>query len=303
MPFCTKCGAEVQGRFCVKCGAPAAAPAAPAPAAPPPAVRPPAAMSPPAGMSAPPAMPVKKRTSPLVWILVALVTVFVLIGVSVIAAGFFLVHKAKQAGLDPDLMRKNPGLAVTKMLAAVNPDIEVVRIDEGKGLITLMEKKTGKRTTVDFEAVKQGRISFKDDKGEAVTFESKGSGDSGSFQIKSSTGETFTAGAGADVQVPNWIPTYPGAKPEGKYTRHGADGDAGAFGFSTKDPVKNVLAFYSQGLKAAGLNITSQFTQEAGDSPGGMISAEGASKSRTVVVTVGTESGGTSVAVTYSIKK
>ena len=290
MPFCTKCGSEVQGRFCVKCGSPVAGVAAPPPA-------------PPMAAAAPPVMPgaapVKKGTSPLVWILVAVLGLFMLIGIGIVGAGIFFVHKVKQAGFDPELMKKNPGLAVTKMIAAANPDLEVVRVDESRGVITLREKSTGKTTTVDFDAVKEGHITFKDDKGESVTF----SGDSGKMEVKSSTGETFKMGSGADVKSPPWIPSYPGAQVEGKFARQGADGEAGAFGFKTQDPVKNVLAFYSQGLKAAGLNISSQFTQDSGDSPGGMLTAEDNSKQRTAVVTVGTESGATTVSVTYSVKK
>jgi nitrate reductase NapE component len=200
MPFCTKCGAEVNGRFCIKCGSPVAAPATPAaPDVSPdaatrlamPAAMPsrPAAPPPPAAPAAPAAAaPVRKKTSPLVWILVAVLGLFFLIGVAVVGAGFFFVHKAKQAGFDPDLMKSNPGLAITKMLTAANPDIEVVRVDDGKGLITLREKSTGKTTTVDFEAVKQGRISFTDDKGESVTF----GGDGNGFEAKSSTGASVT---------------------------------------------------------------------------------------------------------------
>ena len=240
----------------------------------------------------------KKKTSPWVWVAVAVVAFFVLIVAGIAGVGFYAVHKVKQAGFDTELIKNNPGLAVVKMAVAANPDLEVLRMDERRGLITLREKSTGKTTTVDFEAVKQGRISFRDDKGESVTINSNSNG----LEMKGSNGEIVNIGSG-DAKVPEWIPAYPGAKPEGKYTRQGADGEAGAFGFSTRDPVKQVLAFYNQGLKAGGLNIASQFTQESGDSPGGMITAEDGSKQRNVVVTVGTESGGTTVAVTYVIKK
>ena len=260
-----------------------------------PPVVPPAAAAAPAYSAA----PAGKKTSPWVWVVVAVVGLFVLIGVGIAGLGFYAVHKAKQAGLDTDLIQRNPGLAVAKMVVAANPDLEVLRLDEGKGLITLREKSTGKTTTVDFEAVKQGRITFQDEKGESFSINSGSDG----MEMKSSSGESVKFGAGGEAKVPSWIPAYPGVKVEGKFTRQGGDGEAGAFGFSTKDSVKSVLEFYNSSLKGAGLNISSQFTQENGDSPGGMITAEDGSKQRTVVVTVGTESGGTSVAVTYAIKK
>ena len=68
MAFCTSCGATVQGAFCQQCGTPssaAAAPPAPAPQAPPVGCRPLPA-------------PVKRKTSVLVWILLAVAGVFVL---------------------------------------------------------------------------------------------------------------------------------------------------------------------------------------------------------------------------------
>ena len=294
MPFCTTCGSEVQGRFCVKCGAPAAAPAAPP--APPALV--PAVASSPAPMARAATPPVKKKTSPLVWILVAVVAMFVLVGVAVVGAGVFFVHKAKQAGLDPELMQRNPGLAMTKLLAAVNPDIEVLRVDEGRGLITVRDKKTGKTTTVDFEDVKQGRIRFTDENGQAMTLESKGDGNAGSLSLKSSDG-SVEMGAGADVKVPSWIPVYPGAQVEGKYHQQNPDGEAGAFGYSTKTASKDMVEFYRRGLEAAGLKVAAQ----VGDSTGGVISAEDGTKSRTVTAIVSPEGDGTSVVITYAIKK
>lgn len=298
MAFCTSCGADVPGKFCVKCGTPVAA-SAPAAEVPPPAA-PPAAVQRPV-MSAPAAAPpVKKKTSPLVWVLVAVVGLFILVSVAVVGAGIFVVHKAKQAGLDPDLMKNNPALAVTKMLAAANPDIEVVRVDEGRGLITLREKSSGKTTTVDFEDIKKGRISFTGEGNEAVTFEAEGEGKDGTFALKSGK-ETMQFGAGTDTKIPAWIPAYPGAKVEGRFSRQAADGESGAFGFTTGDSPKQVLSFYNEGLKSAGLKITSQLTQDSGDSPGGMIGAEGGN--RKVGVMVSTEDGNTSVAVTFEVKK
>ncbi len=286
MPFCTTCGAEVQGSFCVKCGSPAAG-AAPA-------------ASTPMAAAAPPAAVQKKKSSPLVWILVGVVALFVLVGVAVIGAGFFVVHKAKQAGLDPGLMEKNPALAVTKMLAAVNPDIEVVRVDERRGLITLREKSSGKVTTVDFEDVKRGRIRFQEEGKEAVTLEARGSGESGSFEVKSG-GETVRFGGGSDVRIPSWVPSYPGAAVRGNYMRQAGESETGAFSFTTADAPRKVLDFYTEGLKSSGLRITSQLVQEAGDSPGGMIGAE--DDTRKATVTVGADAGRTSVTVMFEFKK
>ena len=117
MAFCQNCGAQMSGAFCTACGTQAKGAAVPAaPTAP--------------GMEASAMQP--RKTSPLVWVLVAILGLFILIGIGVIGAGVFVMHKAKQAGLDPDLMRHNPGLAVGKLLAATNPDLEVISVDDGQ---------------------------------------------------------------------------------------------------------------------------------------------------------------------------
>src|SRR6266705_1081547 len=67
--------------------------------------------------------PQVRKTSPLVWVLVGIGAFFLLLVIAVAGAGFFLVHKAKQAGIDPDLIKRNPALASVKMMAALNPNI------------------------------------------------------------------------------------------------------------------------------------------------------------------------------------
>src|SRR5450759_1653720 len=76
--------------------------------------------------------PPPKKTSPIVWVLVGLGAFLLLVVIAVAGAGFFLVHKVKQAGLDPELMRRNPGLATVKMMAALNPNIEVLSVNENR---------------------------------------------------------------------------------------------------------------------------------------------------------------------------
>ena len=159
MPFCQSCGAQMNGAFCAACGTRAKTGDAPAAQS---------AMPPQAPMQAAPVV-VASKTSPLVWILVAVAGLFVLGIISVVGTGFFVIHKAKEAGFDSDLMRRNPGLAVAKLVAATNPDLEVVSVDDGKGRITIREKSTGKTTTVTFDEMKRGKFTFHEEGKDAVT--------------------------------------------------------------------------------------------------------------------------------------
>ena len=274
MAFCTSCGAEVTGAFCRQCGTPAgAASASPAPVPPPqPAM---------AAAPVPGAVPVKRKTSPLVWVLVIILGLFVLGGIVTVGAGMFFLHKARQAGLDPDLIQRNPGLAVGKMLAAVNPDVEVLSTDEGTGRITVRDKKTGKVVTMTFDDAKRGKFSF------------SAQGDDGKTA-------SLEIGAGAD-KLPSWVPTYPGAKVEGTFAMTGdsGEGNGGSFGFSTSDTPEKVMSFYQDQLKELGIGV--KMTTHT--SEGGMILGADEGEKRTLHVIVGNESGETKVQVMYGLKK
>src|SRR6266567_1979658 len=108
MAFCTNCGANVTGAFCNQCGTPARAQAASGP--------PPVAQPASFGQPAPGVAPAARKTSPIVWILVIVLGLFVLGFIGVVGTGFFIARKAMRAGLDPDLMKRNPGLALTNLM-------------------------------------------------------------------------------------------------------------------------------------------------------------------------------------------
>lgn len=253
---------------------------------------------PPVAMAPQAIAPVKNKTSPLVWILVAIGGLFLLVAVAAIGGGFFLVHKAKQAGLDPELWQKNPGLAASKMIAAVNPDVQVVHVDDSRGVITLRDTKTGKTVTMNFDDVKNGRFRFHEEGQPEVSMETKSSGNSGSLTVKGSNGETMEFGSGAAAKIPSWVPGYPGAKPEGTFSAHAESGEGGMFTFKTGDGNKKVLSWYEDSLKGAGFKITVNMTTDQG----GMLGAEDSSK-HTVMVTLGNEQNQTAVQVTYGTKK
>jgi hypothetical protein len=280
MPFCQNCGAQMNAAFCTACGTRAKDAEAP---------------SPQVNAAAAP-----RKTSPLVWILAAVAGLFVLIGILIVGAGFFVVHKARQAGLDPELMKNNPGLATAKLLAATNPDLEVVSVDDGRGRITIRQKSTGKTMSVSFDEMKHGKITFREDGKEAVTLEAHGDGQDGTLQMKSGN-ESVTIGAN-QATLPAWIPAYPNAKTQSNFSMNNKDGVAASFQFQTRDAGKDVLTFYEKGLKENGFKVTTTSTSDSGTASSGIISAENEAEKRTVMITVGNDDKGATVSVTYSQK-
>lgn len=246
--------------------------------------------------------PMKKKTNPLVWIFVGLAAFFVLLGLLVVAGGFFAFYKAKQAGLDPDLFKKNPALAAVNLALTNNPDVEKLSIDEGKGTITVRDKKTGKVVTMSFEDIKSGKFSFQEEGKEKVTMEAKGDGETGSLTVKSSEGE-MKLGAGAGANMPDWLPAYPGAKVQGNFSAQGKEGEAGNFVLTTKDSIEQVANFYEAALKKVGFQVGVVTDTRDGKKTGALVAGEADGGKRTANVTVSSDNEGTHAAIEFKIDK
>jgi hypothetical protein len=254
----------------------------------------------------PPQQPQKKKTSPIVWILAGCGSL-VLVGVVVaVLAGLFVWQKAKDAGLDPDLMERNPALAAAKMAVAVNPEVELVSVDEKKGTITIKEKKTGKTVTVTFEDAAEGKMTFKatDEKGEEaeMTVEASREGSSGSMEFKSKEG-TVRIGEGASAAaVPSWLPSYPGSSPQATFSAESDSGKTQNYHFITSDSVDQVLRFYREQLEDAGFRVNMSTVTQNSRVSGGTVTAEDDGKRRTVLVSVIVSQQGTQVTVSAQSK-
>src|SRR5579883_519227 len=152
MAFCTACGASLTGAFCTKCGTPAAQSAAgtPPPSAPP---LPGAAQATTAGNGAASAAapaPARRKTSPIVWVLLVLLGFCALGIMGMIGTGIFLA-------------RRGPGYAIAKIIAAANPNAEVIHTDDGSGTITIRDRRTGKTVTMSFDDARRGRFRLEAD--------------------------------------------------------------------------------------------------------------------------------------------
>jgi len=219
-------------------------------------------------MPPPPPVPPRK-TSPLVWILIAIAAFVILGGVFVAVGTFFVARTLKSAAGNP--------AGVIRMIASMNPDVEVVSSDEATGKITIKDKKTGKTVTMNFDDVKNGK----------VVFEEEGSG-------------TRAVIGGGSTRVPAWVPAYPGSSTQGKFSSSTDGQEAGQYTLKTSDSVDKVSGYYQETLKKDGYKIESMVAGGAG----AFITARTDDAKRTVVVTIGSSSAdGTSVLVAYTETK
>jgi hypothetical protein len=266
MAFCRQCGSPVEGAFCTKCGAKMDAPGSPG--TPPPQPTPPPA-APPQAPSAPPlyapppsaaAPPQKKKGRWIFWTLGGCLGLIIIVFIILFAAGRYFIHKA---GIDPALMEKDPAMAVAKMMATMNPDIEVLAIDEGQGIIRVRNKKTGETLAMNLKDAKNGKIVFMDEKGKSLEIKTQGEGANAGLEIKSDEG-SLKMGANAAGQLPGWLPAYPGAEAAGAVTLNGENGNGGSCTFKSKDSVEAVSAYYENALKAAGFEVNKMPMQGQG---------------------------------------
>jgi hypothetical protein len=233
------------------------------------------------------------KISPVMIFIIVLGAGVLVIGLAVLLAGAFLFHKAKEAGLDSDLFNENPGIAVARMAAAMNPNVEVVSVDEDSGSITLYDKESGKTVTLDLEQVANGKISFETDDGEATTVEV--TQQEGEISTKSAD-TTFDYG---NVELPQWIRIYPGATLQGGVSKRGAEGTSGYASIVSTDTPDEVRAFYEESLRKEGLEVNTVSHQDSAGS-GSVVNAEDAQDGRRVTVLVGTNGQETTASITFS---
>lgn len=197
--------------------------------------------------------------------------------------GYMAMHAIKNAGFDPDLMRRNPGIAMVKMATALNRDLELVSSNERTGTVTMRDKRTGKTVTYKFDQDTK-TLQIVGDNGETVTMSG---GDKGAMTVQSAEG-TVKYGAQSG-SAPSWVPVYPGTTPQVTMSAQTKDGNTTNFSFKTSEAAAKVIEYYQDKLKSAGFHVT----MVASGDQGGMVSGEDDEKKRTVVVTVGSSAGET----------
>lgn len=235
----------------------------------------------------PPTPPPAKKTSPWIWVAVGCGGVLLITMLIFLVGGYFV---AKKVGKFAKEAEQNPAMAAAKMIAAVDPKIEVVDSDDRRGTITLRNKKTGEVVTLDVNDVKEGRIKFTTDKGEAEI-----RGDRGELTITTDKGSATFGGGGS---YPNWLPGYPGAQPTGTFSSRTDKEEIGSWQFETRDDGAKVLSFFERELRGKGFKITSSTSWQGDEGSAGMVMAE--KDGTSVMVTVGASEGRTQVNVTVN---
>ncbi len=244
--------------------------------------------------------PKKKGLGPVAWIAIGCGGLIVLSVIVLVAGGLFVAHKVKEAGFDPALWEKNPTLAASKMVATLNPDLEVIKTDEDKGIITVKNKKTGKIMTLDLQDVKNGHIVFKSGDKE-VDIQGKNTGQGGSLTVKGDDGKTTTFQSGPESvkNIPDWVIMYPGTTPTNGFAFNQDTKGTGNFTAATSDSLEDVTAYFKNQLEGEGYTVKVK-TFSFNERNGAMITGENNSENRKIMVNLNREGDQTKIAVSYS---
>ncbi len=165
-----------------------------------------------------------KKTPVWVWILAAVGGMIVLGVIAISLLGYYAFQKVKEVATSPT--------AAAALIARIDPDLEVLDVDESKKVIRVRNKRNNEEVTLSMNDIMQGKLKV-------------------SHEGKHGT-ETFELGG--KVKLPAWMPQYPGAEVHGmgmaSSDKEGAMG--GMYGFASTDAPEKILAFYKEGLEKHG---------------------------------------------------
>jgi hypothetical protein len=200
--------------------------------------------------------------------------------VLIVILGFFAIGAVGLIGAGVFLAHRGPGYAIAKIIAAANPDAEVLSTNEGAGTITIRDRRTGKTVTMSFDDARHGRFRL---------------------EAEDENGKHAALEVGGSAKLPSWVPDYPGSHPQAVFSARGesedAAGEGGDFTFTTSDPWSKVRAFYEDEGRRMGMNASDR-TENAG-----VLVMKDPDDRRSLTVMIGSGGGETRVNVTYARKR
>jgi hypothetical protein len=216
-----------------------------------------------------------------------------------IAGGLVIMkgyQKLKEVTGDLDF-EKNPAKSAALMALRLNPELEIVTVNDATGEVTVKEKKSGDTVTMSFEDIAQGKFTIKNSKGETVTMDASNAEKQG-VVVNGPEGQTVIGGT--QSAPPEWVLVYPGASHTGGMRNERGKSVNGSYAMETTDKLEKASAYYSEHLKADGyeLNYT---TTTSSDGNISMISGTKDNGKRTLTVMIQGLDGKTHIALSYSL--
>lgn len=175
----------------------------------------------------PPAPNGPKKTPVWVWIAAAIGGIILLAVIAVGLLGYYAVQKVQEVANNPS--------AAAALLSKLDPDLEVLDVDETKKVIRVRNRRNNEEVTLNLNDILQGKLKISHEGKDGVE----------SFEL------------GGKVKLPSWLPAYAGAEMKsigaGSSDKDGASG--GMASFETTDAADKVIAFYRAELEKRNFKV------------------------------------------------
>ena len=238
----------------------------------------------------------KKGLSPLAWVGIGCLGLLVMGGVAAVVVGVFVVGKVKDVARQ---VEEDPIAATARLLAAANPDVELVEADKDARTVTFRDKKSGREFTFSYEDIQQGRVTFSSGGETAEIAVDPDAGEGGQLTVRTSEGTATFGGGDVAEDVPEWVPVYPGSTPRSSFASQTPGARTGAFTFETTADLDAVLDHYAAGIERAGLSVASRTKTNEG----ALLVATSSDESRGLNVMASTRGGSVTVVVNFTEKR
>src|ERR1700686_2393663 len=96
------------------------------------------------------------------------------------------------------------------------------------------------------------------------------------------------------------MPAYPGVTPTGLFSMQNDQSASGSFHFSTADSIDQVVAYYNDAFKKAGMKVNTNSVQQNGKTSYGIVTAEEEGAKHKAMVNATVAGSGTNVGITFS---
>ena len=170
-----------------------------------------------------------KKTPVWVWVVAAVGGVILLGIIAISLLGYYALRTVKEVATNP--------AAAAALLARIDPNLEVLDVDQNKKIIRVRNKQNNEEVTLNLNDILQGRVQVSHQGKDGVE----------SMEL------------GGKVNLPAWMPKYPGVEPKGLGSmKSDTGGGGGMFTFETADSAEKIHAFYRGALEKQG------FKQEDG---------------------------------------
>ena len=239
----------------------------------------------------------KSRRPNIVLRIIGWIATLILIAIiSMAGLGFYWLHKAKETGLNPYLIKKNRDLAAAELAVLRGGDMRVVSTNDTAETMVVRDNKTGKTITLKFDRGTKSMVETGEHAKQPAI----------AATATPSATETKAPDATAEpanpATPPSWVPVYPGASLQNPLSADDNQKQSGSYTFVSADPPDKVTSYYSQQLTSAGMKLTQMDAGNDGNIKG-VLSATQDSNGRSVQVTVSTATDGTHVSLKYEQKR